>query len=68
MARQVEFAKEGDVAVGRVVDTVVDPETGVAAEKETIAIAVPTKDGKTAILVQERIKAVQVVCFVFVDV
>lgn len=60
-SRKVEYAQKGGVAMKRVVDVVVDPTTGLAAEKETIALAVPTEDGNTAIIVQERITATQVV-------
>ena len=61
VGRQVEVAREGDVAVGRVVDRVVDPRTGLLAERERIAIKVPTEDGGTAVVTGERIRAVRVV-------
>ena len=61
VGRQVEVAREGDVAVGRVVDHVVDPRTGFVAERERIAVQVPTEDGGTAVVMGERIRAVRVV-------
>ena len=59
--RQVEYAQKGDVKVGRVVDTVVDPNSGLAAQRERTMIAVPTEDGGAAFIVGERFKAVQMV-------
>ena len=61
VGRQVEVAREGDVAVGRVVDHVVDSRTGFVAERERIAVQVPTEDGGTAVVMGERIRAVRVV-------
>ena len=61
VGRQVEVAREGDVAVGRVVDHVVDPRTGFVAERERVAVQVPTEDGGTAVVMGERIRAVRVV-------
>ena len=61
VGRQVEVAREGDVAVGRVVDHVVDSRTGLVAERERIAVRVPTEDGGTAVVMRERIRAVRMV-------
>ena len=59
--REVQYAQEGNVKLGRIIDTVVDPDTGVAAQRERTMIAVPTEDGGAAIVVGERFKAVQMV-------
>lgn len=59
--RQVQVAQEGDVTVGRVVDTVIDTETGIVAERERIAVQVPTEDGGTALVIGEKIRATRVV-------
>ena len=58
--RQVQYAQDGGVRIGRVVDTVVDPNSGVAAQRERVGVVVPTKNGGTAIAVGERFKAVKV--------
>ena len=58
---EVEVVREGDVAVGRVVDHVVDSRTGLIVERERIAVRVPTEDGGTAIVVEKRIRAVRMV-------
>ena len=60
-ARQVEFAQQGNVRVGRVVDQVVDSSTGLLAKRERIAVQVPTETGETATLIGERITAVHMV-------
>ena len=44
--RQVQYAQDDGVRIGRVVDTVVDPNSGVAAQRERIGVAVPTKKRK----------------------
>ena len=62
-SRQVEFAQEGDVRVGHVVDHVVDASTGLVAERERVAVHVPTEYGGTATVVGERIRAAHVVNF-----
>ena len=59
-SRQVEFAQQGNVRVGRVVDRVVS-DTGVVAERERVAFQVPTETGGTATVIGERIRAVHVV-------
>ena len=59
--RQVQYAQDGNFQLGRVVDTVVDPSSGVAVQRERTVVAVPTQDGGTAVLVGEKFKAVQVV-------
>ena len=65
-SRQVEFAQEGDVRVGRVVDHVVDTGTGLVAERERIAVQVPTEFGGTATVIGERIRAVHVVNLLYI--
>ena len=55
--RQVEFAQDGDLMVGKVVDTVVNPNSGLMAQRERVAVGVPTRDGGMAVLVGERVKA-----------
>ena len=60
-SRQVEFAEQGNVRVGRVVDRVVDANTGLVAERERVAVQVPTETGGTATVIGERIRAVHVV-------
>ena len=59
--RTVEVAKEGDVTVGKITDTIVDEKTGVVAQKETIAMEVPDGHGGTNIVVAQRLRAVQMV-------
>ena len=59
--RQVEFAQQGNVRVGRVVDHVVDSAAGIVAQRERIAVQVPTETGGTATVIGERIRAVHVV-------
>ena len=59
-SRQVEYGQEGDVKVGRVVDTVVN--SGTAEQRERTVVEVPTEDGRKAVFVWERfIKAVPMV-------
>ena len=60
-ARQTEVIRDGNVHVGRVVDTVVDEETGVAAQRERVMAAVPDEYGNVIVMMQERIRAVRVV-------
>ena len=59
--RRVEVATEGNVAVGRVVDTVVDTERGFVAQRERVAFQVPNAFGGTDVVVGERLRAVRVV-------
>ena len=59
--REVQVAKEGDVAVGRIVDRYIDTENGIVAEVEQFAVQVPTEDGGTATVVGERIRAAKIV-------
>ena len=59
--RQIRVARKGDVAVGRIVGTIIDPETGMVAEVERIAVQVPTEDGGTATVVGKRIRATKIV-------
>ena len=61
VSREVDFAQQGNVRVGRVVDRMVDADTGVVAERERIAFQVPTETGGTATVIGERIRAVHVV-------
>ena len=59
-SRKVEYAQEGDVKVGRVVDTVVN--SGAVAQRERTVVEVPTEGGKKAVFVWERfVKAVPMV-------
>ena len=64
-ARQTEVLHGGNVRVGRVVDTVVDKETGVAAQRERVLAAVPDEHGNVIVMMQERIRAVRVVSDVY---
>ena len=59
-AREVQFATEGDVTVGRVVDRVVDARAGFVAERERVAVKVPTEDGGFAVLVREQVRAARI--------
>ena len=61
--RQVQVHQDGGVTVGRVVDTVIDPRSGLVAERERVAVQVPTRDGGTAVLVGEKIRAARVVSY-----
>lgn len=58
MARQVEIelARHGDTTAGRTVETIVDKETGVIAQRERVAIAHGDQ-----ILIAEKIRAIQLV-------
>ena len=62
-ARQYSDVWLGDngVNVGRVVDTVVDERTGIAAQRERVLAAVPDEHGNVIVMMQERIRAVRVV-------
>ena len=64
-ARQTEVLHGGNVRVGRVVDTVVDKETGVAAQRERVLAAVPDEHGNVIVMMQERIRAVRVASDVY---
>ena len=64
-ARKTEVLHGGDVRVGRVVDTVVDKETGVAAQRERVLAAVPDEHGNVITMMQERIRTVRVVSEVY---
>ena len=59
--RQIEYAQDGDFKVGRVVDTVVDRNSGIAAQRERTVVEVPIEDGRKAVLIGERLKVVQMV-------
>ena len=54
--RQVEIARHGDITAGRTVDTVVDKETGIIAERERVAV----HDGNN-LVIAERIRAIHMV-------
>ena len=60
MARhvQVAIAEDGLVAVQR--DTIIDPESGIAAELEKVVMAVDVGGGKVAVMEQAKIKALAV--------
>lgn len=61
VGREIEVAQEGDVAVGRITDTVYNPETGIMAERETTAIEIPTENGETAHLITQEVRVTRVV-------
>ena len=60
MARhvQVAMAEDGLVAVQR--DTIIDPESGIAAELEKVVVAVDVGGGKVAVMEQAKFKALAV--------
>ena len=60
-ARRIQTVRDGNVGAHRVVDTVVDERTGVATQRERMMAAVPDEHGNVIILMQERIRAVQLV-------
>lgn len=62
-ARQAQTVRGGDIGVHRVVDTVVDERAGVAAQRERILAAVPDEHGNVIVMMQERIRAVQLVSY-----
>ena len=55
--RHVEFAQDGDLVAGRLVDTVVDPNGGLMTQRERVAVGVPTRDGGRAFLYRSSINA-----------
>ena len=59
--RQSQLLHGDNVRVGRTVDTVVDEQTGFAAQRERVMAAVPDQHGNVIVMVQERIRAVRVV-------
>lgn len=59
--REVDLAQEGDVAGCRIRDTVYNPETGIMAERETIAVEIPTENGETAHLITQEVRVTRVV-------
>ena len=59
--REVDLAQEGDVVVGRIRDTVYNPETDIMTERETIAIEIPTKNGETTHLIGQEVRVTRVV-------
>ena len=62
---ETTFDEETGVGVGRVVETVVDKNTGVAAERERVVAAVPDGRGNVLLMVREQIRAVQVVRIIY---
>ena len=64
-ARQTQMIRgDNGVNVGRMVDTVVDERTGVAAQRERVIAAVPDEHGNVIVMMQERIRAVKVVSYI----
>ena len=59
--RQSQLLHGDNVRLGRTVDTVVDEQTGFAAQRERVMAAVPDQHGNVIVMVQERIRAVRVV-------
>ena len=59
--RQSQLLHGDNVRLGRTVDTVVDEQTGFAAQRERVMAAVPDQHGNMIVMVQERIRAVRVV-------
>ena len=59
--RQSQRLHGDNVRLGRTVDTVVDEQTGFAAQRERVMAAVPDQRGNVIVMVQERIRAVRVV-------
>ena len=59
--RQSQLLHGDKVRLGRTVDTVVDEQTGFAAQRERVMAAVPDQHGNVIVMVQERIRAVRVV-------
>ena len=67
VSTKVEVMREGNAEVAVKTEQVLDVETGLVLERKTIVAAVPTKDGKTAVIAgqQTTLAAVQVYANVF---
>ena len=58
-ARQTHIAVGQDHIVGVERQVIIDPETGIAAEVENVAVAVDMGDGNIAVARQQRITGVR---------